>query len=253
MLKENYKPFLLLSLLWILFALIINPIGNFPLNDDWAYAKNVFYLSEQGILKFSDWPAMTLLSQMFWASAFCKIFGFSFTVLRFSVLIVGLIASFLIFSLTKYLSNNKSLAFFATLSIILNPLFFSLSYTFMTDVPFLTTTIFTFYFLSRYISNTDKFKYFILAVIFSVITILIRQTGMIMPLAVFFAYFLISRKFNKQLINYFFWILFLTIILVVFMYWLKKSGNMASNFSSGDELFNNFSLKKLALFKYIVC
>jgi len=33
--KSDY----LLILMWILAFIIINPIGEFPINDDWAYAK----------------------------------------------------------------------------------------------------------------------------------------------------------------------------------------------------------------------
>ena len=53
-------PFLwpvLLGLIWICMILLANPIGDFPLNDDWAYAYSVQHLLQHGELRFSDWTA----------------------------------------------------------------------------------------------------------------------------------------------------------------------------------------------------
>ena len=35
-----------LILIWGISVLVVNPLGNFPLNDDWAYAQSVRDLCE---------------------------------------------------------------------------------------------------------------------------------------------------------------------------------------------------------------
>ena len=45
-------------------AFAIRPLGDFPLNDDWAFALPVKWLVERGQLQFTDWQAMTLIGQV---------------------------------------------------------------------------------------------------------------------------------------------------------------------------------------------
>lgn len=231
-----YLPYIFLNLAWFILMLIVNPIGNFPLNDDWAYAKNVFYLSEHGILRFSDWPAMTLISQMLWGAAFCKVFGFSFTVLRFSVLLLGLAGLNLMYVFLRKLTDNQLLALFSSLVFFLNPLFFSLSYTFMTDVPFLVTILAALFFYVKYFYNDNKISYLLIAVFFSMLASFIRQTGLILPLTIFAGHFLLTRRFTKQLAWYFVSVIFISAMLYAYIVWLKASGNLSGSFSTGSEL-----------------
>ena len=59
-----------LTALWILTALLVNPLGDFPLNDDWAYAWSVRQLLERGEFLISDWAAANLLTQVMWGALF---------------------------------------------------------------------------------------------------------------------------------------------------------------------------------------
>ena len=63
---------ILLSVVWIGSVVLVNPAGNFPLNDDWAYGKAVRGLVEQGSFRPCPWGGMTLISQAVWgrSSAF---------------------------------------------------------------------------------------------------------------------------------------------------------------------------------------
>src|SRR5262245_39140062 len=87
----NRTCILLLSCIWVAAAVVVNPIGNFPLNDDWAYGFAVRNLVETGELRLSDWTATNLFAQVYWGAIFCFPFGFSFTALRLSTLSLGLI------------------------------------------------------------------------------------------------------------------------------------------------------------------
>ena len=79
----------LLGLIWISMVVVVNPIGNFPLNDDWAYGYSVRALVEQGEIRFSDWTATNLIAQVVWGALFCLPYGFSFTALRLSTAVLG--------------------------------------------------------------------------------------------------------------------------------------------------------------------
>ena len=57
------------------------PVGDFPLNDDWAYGLPVEVLLRDHKLRFTDWQWASLVAQVCWGAA-CLPGGFSYTALR---------------------------------------------------------------------------------------------------------------------------------------------------------------------------
>src|SRR5690242_11795839 len=88
--RADFAGLLLLTLGWAVAIIAINPVGDFPLNDDWSYGYAVRKLVEEGALQFSGWTAANLLAQVAWGALFTLPLGFSFTALRVSTLVLGL-------------------------------------------------------------------------------------------------------------------------------------------------------------------
>ena len=61
---------------------IVMPRGDFPLNDDWAYAHGVGWLLSEGRIRLSDWVGMNLLPQTLAGAATVWLFGPGFETLR---------------------------------------------------------------------------------------------------------------------------------------------------------------------------
>ena len=176
------NPYALLSIFWLLACALANPFGDFPLNDDWAYGRNVYYLVEEGRLAFSEWPAMTLVAQVLWGAAWCKLFGFSFTVLRFSTLVLGLAGLFAFYASLRELGGSRRLSVWSALVLGLNPLYFSLSFTFMTDVPFLALFLLSiFLFIKAW--GSGRVGHIVIGTLLAIAATLIRQFGLLAPLA----------------------------------------------------------------------
>lgn len=171
----------LLTLLWLLSIAIVNPVGDFPLNDDWAFAEGVYSIVQKGRLIPSDWPAMTLVAQLYWGALFCKVFGLSATVLRWCTLISSLVGVISFYLLGCEISKNRSIVAFTSLVLFFNPLYFSLSFTFMTDVHFLCTILLAFLFFTKEFKS-QSIGYWILGTLFSILATLIRQPGLMIPL-----------------------------------------------------------------------
>lgn len=178
---REYKHLLLLLLAFIISELIVNPIGNFPLNDDWSYGKSAKFLYETGKVDIGDFPAMTLWTHLVWGLFFTKIFGFSFTVLRFSTLVSALIGMLFLNKLIGNITQNKTTALMACLALYFSPLYFSLSNTYMTDVSFITFMIICCFFAHDFFTRKKPLS-FLLVFIFSTLLVLIRQFGIIVPL-----------------------------------------------------------------------
>ena len=190
----------LLGAIWLTIVFIVNPRGEFPLNDDWAYSKSVLHLVNTGKFILIDWPAMSLIALIYWGGLFCYFFGFSFTVLRISTLILGFIGAIILFRLISKTTQNPFIAFIGALLIIINPLYVSLSFSFMTDVPFTVLCILSFYSFFYFFKH-EKIIALIFAVLFSVLATLTRQMGILVPFSFAIIYLITSKISIRVLIN----------------------------------------------------
>lgn len=186
------KFFLLLILIFIISECIVNPIGNFPLNDDWSYGQSVMYFQRTGVINPGNFPSMTLYSHILWGSLFTNLFGFSFTILRISTFVSACFGLAFLRKLVIQISGNKILGFASCLVLMFNPILFSLSNTFMTDVNFNTLAIICCYLLFNYL-YTNHIGYYIFFLVCSVLITFVRQYGIIFPIT-----FLLICPFLKE-------------------------------------------------------
>jgi len=173
--------------LWSIMIAVANPIGDFPLIDDWAYAESVRALLNEHRLVISDWSAMNLLTQIFWGWAFSSVMEPSFTVLRASVLVLGLLGVLAAFKLSREAAVPLPLALLGAVLLIVNPVYFTMSHTFMTDVPFFSFSAMSLLFLARAV-NQDKVKDIAAGTVLLVLALLIRQLGFAIAIAYALAY-----------------------------------------------------------------
>ncbi len=185
-LLAKHKLLLFLILLFLIAEVIVDPIANFPLNDDWAYGKSVKKFLEEGVIDVGDFAAMTLFSQILWGSLFTKIFGFSFTVLRFSTLLSALIGVVFLNKLVVEFTKNNAAGFIACFTLLFNPIYFCLSNSFMTDVNFNTLLILACYCSYNFFKTSESLS-FVMVFILSALLVLMRQYGIIIPLCFSFA------------------------------------------------------------------
>ena len=129
------KYIVILIGLFLLQFFFVSPIGEFALNDDWVQADTVRHLTEAGEWRVMPYAGATFHALVGYGSFFTSMFGFSFTVLRISTLILMLTTIVVSFLLFEKITKNKKLSFVGTLLLWLNPIVYNLSFTFMTDVP----------------------------------------------------------------------------------------------------------------------
>ncbi len=184
----------ILSLLAICFT---NPIGDFPLNDDWQYAYPVKTWIQDGNMDFQGVFAPNILLQIAWGFLFCKIAGgFDFTWLRFSTLALAILAVLSCYQLVKNANNGcRTSAGFSALVLAFNPLFYSLSFSFMSDVPFLAICILSIFSFSRYLEK-EQGKWLFFAVCWAIGSFYIRQPGILL-LPAFAIFLLFKSRFSK--------------------------------------------------------
>jgi hypothetical protein len=201
-------------------VVLVNPIGDFPLNDDWAYGWTVKTLLETGVFQLSDWTATNLLPQALWGTLFCLPFGFSFTALRMSTLAFGLIGVIATYGLLREAKAGSRASLFGSLVVALNPIYFGLSNSFNSDVPSFTFFILSIYFLARGLRLNSRFI-ITTGLIFSFISILNRQSSLVILPAFGIAYLtqngLTFKTFLKSILPTFAGIL----VSLAYSYWLE--------------------------------
>lgn len=173
----------LVSAAWLLAVWVVEPFGDFPLNDDWKYGRSVLDLLHGHGLRIHDATTPVLVGQIFWGALFCLPSGFSFVALRLSTLALGwagLVASYVLFRLA---GGSQWVAILGTLSLGFNPLYFGLAPSFMTDVPFTAFTTAAAILLARAIRDRRRLP-LVAGLALTAWAILIRQLG----LALLFAF-----------------------------------------------------------------
>lgn len=242
---------LIIAFLWTSAIFFVNPLGDFPLNDDWSYGGVVQRMIEEGSYHPSGWTAMPLVTQALWGALFCLPFGFSFTTIRFSTLFLSLVGIFAVYLLIRQLYRPRWLAVTVALTLAFNPVYFALSHTFMTDVPFTAfTSVALLLFLMSLQLQSDR--YLILGTCLSTAAILCRQVGLFLPIA--FGLSLLAKHGISWR-----WLIRATIPPIIgsssllgFNGWLKTTGVLPVAYVSKTETWLHVLLSPGLLFRNVV-
>ena len=176
-----------ITIAWLGLALLANPTGEFPLNDDWSYSRSVQTLLSQGRLELTGFTAMPLLAQVLWGAIFCLPFGFSFMALRVSVWLLGLAGLIATYVLLRALSAPRGLMLLAVLLLGVNPLYFALSMSFMTDVPFIALSVASLCYLTHGLRTGARLSLGV-GFVLALLALMIRQLALAIPIAFCLAY-----------------------------------------------------------------
>jgi hypothetical protein len=177
---RDLNVILLLTVVWIAMVVATNPLGDFPLNDDWVYGQTVYELISHGRLQTSGVGEMTLILHVLWGALFCLLFGFSYTTLRISTLVMGLIGILATYKILSRFLTAPSIAFFCSFLLATNPLYFNCANTFMTDVTFVALSTLGLLFLTEP-EVLERPSSVIIGSFFTSLSFFVRQLGIILP------------------------------------------------------------------------
>jgi hypothetical protein len=156
--------------------------GDFPLNDDWSYAWAARTLCHEGHLRLLPWTGASVLAQIAYGAGVCRLFGFSFTVLRASTLVLATVGVLAWHALLRRIGVRGAMLAVATVVLALDPLYVNLAFTFMTDVPFTVVTVLAGWWYLRGIQERRQ-RSLVVAAVLAAIALLIRQHGVFLVAA----------------------------------------------------------------------
>jgi hypothetical protein len=216
---------LCLTVFWLLSLVVVHPTGNFPLDDDWSYGLTVKHLIETGSYQATGWEGMTLIANVLWGSAFCLLSGFSFTVLRFSTLVASWLGMLSVYWLMRECRQPRGVTLLATLVFAFDPVYYVLSNTFMTDVPFIALLVFAAVFFLKDLKFQSNASLF-LATVFSLTAVMSRQVGLAVPLAFAIVSTLQHRGKARATARAIMPLILCAAALIGFEHWLARTGRL---------------------------
>jgi hypothetical protein len=168
--------FLPLALMLGFTLIIVSPAGDFPLQDDNFHFRPVKHIVETGTFQKNPYMATTFVAQGYWGALFAKVFGMSYTSLRASTLVAALVGAWAAARCAGILGASRGTAILCGLLVLFNPIYMSLSYTFMSEVPF--TAVVTLAGLSYLAAlRSDHWGYAVLGTALALVAFFIRQHG----------------------------------------------------------------------------
>lgn len=200
------------------------PFRDQVFSEDFAYAQSVRHLLTTGNFKVSERVAPTSITNILWGAAITKIFGFSQANLHLSVVILIPILLFSLYKIFQEVSTNKQRSLIFTLFFLSIPWILQLSYTFLSDIPFLTLELLSSLFYLKGL-KTGKSKHLLLGSIFASMAFLTRQLGLIFPIAAILT-IILGRESLHQKYKYLSLIAAIPVsTLLLYLFWSSMPGN----------------------------
>jgi hypothetical protein len=159
-------------------ALLTNPVANMPFSDEFSYDKTALQFAYTGHIFYNGWATAMLGWLIPWGALFIKIFGFSFTVMRLSMLPIDAAAVYLFHQILRRFGINPRNAIFGTLAFALSPIFMPSALSFMTDVPGILIIFICLYMCQQAVkSSSDRaaLVWLVSATVFNVAAGTVRQ------------------------------------------------------------------------------
>jgi len=180
-------------LAWAIVIYIVNPVGEFGVNDDWSFVRSLQAL-EKGRVIPTGWGSggPSAIVHVLWGGLFTSVGEFSLTKLRLSVLVMGIAGSLGLLLLLLRAGVSAPAALLGAFVAILNPLFLSQAFTFMTDITFAALVVFSLLFFYAGMAR-NSFALVIAGLIFALAAILTRQIGVVLPAAFVVACYFSSK------------------------------------------------------------
>jgi 4-amino-4-deoxy-L-arabinose transferase-like glycosyltransferase len=182
-----------LGTLFVITVALVDPFRANAMSDDWSYARMVRELLTSGRHVADAWVAANPVAQVQWGALFSALFGYSQSTLRISTLVLSAAALCFFHLLCRDNRLGRDESGILALVLFSSPLFFRLSFSFMTDVPFLAMFLLALLLYGRALTRESVGLAFLASLAGSA-AILIRQFGAVLLPAIALVWLLWSGR-----------------------------------------------------------
>ena len=168
------------GLLVVVAELACHPWAEIGYIDDWSYARTAQLFAQSGHFIYNGWATAIVGWQVVWGALFIKLFGFSYAVVRLSMLPIVFATIYLFQRCLVTFGLTEKNASFGALSLGLSPIFIPVASSYMTDIPSLFAVVVCLFFCQKAVTaTTDRNTciWLTVAALTNLVLGTVRQTG----------------------------------------------------------------------------
>lgn len=120
---------------------VVRPLADAPVVDSWIYQHAVELVRRTGEIGFVGYTQAMPLTQVLYGALWSRLFGASYVSMDLSVAFLGAGGAVLFYALSRSCGAQRGSALLASGLLVANPCYLFLSFSFMTEVPFLACLI----------------------------------------------------------------------------------------------------------------
>lgn len=211
-LLHKHLSLIIILTIYLISIVLMNPIGEYAVNDDWDFITHVRNFMQGDFVKNSLIDSSFVLQGLIGAG-WCTIFGLNFISLKILTILTSMLTIIVAYKLLGLFCDSRIKPIILLL-ITFNPFFYMSSTTFMTENYFLLFTLLSVYFYVLH-NKTKNNKYFFFALLLGASSILIRQFGILLMVGLILHQIVITRNIKKITLS----ILFLVVFAVTNFSW----------------------------------
>lgn len=136
-------------------VLLCVPFAEMGFIDDWSYIRTAYEFARTGHFVFNGWATAMLGWQILWSAPFLKLFGYSFTVARLSMLPFACGCGWLLHTILRHGNVTNRNAIFGSLTLCLSPLFIPLAASYMSDAGAIFVVLLCMYLCQRAVETNS--------------------------------------------------------------------------------------------------
>lgn len=195
-------PIIVVGLCIVLAYILVWPVGDYVIEDDWAFSLTLRNLHENGELRILHWIPATLVVHLFWGLLFTKVLGFHLTLLKITTVLLMVAGTWAVMDLLRRLDVPPRVIAITGLALVFNPLHFFQSFLYATDIPALAWSSLALLFYFRGLVEDEsgpQFRWCWIASAFASLAWGVRQSAVLVVGAVFLHLLIFHRTRLKKL------------------------------------------------------
>jgi hypothetical protein len=134
LLRKIHLPSLLCGVALLVCDMLSWPFSTINFCDDGPYILMARRFAETGHIVYNGWASTMIVMQIYLAGPFIKLFGYSYTTVRMSTLVIACLTAVWLQRTLVRTGIHERNATLATLTFVLSPLYVMLAPTFMSDI-----------------------------------------------------------------------------------------------------------------------
>ena len=180
---RDWLAFAILASLFVAAWAVVAPWSSTPLIDDWVYAWSVEHLLATGSLSVLPFSAVYPIAQILWAAPFAGVLGVSFVALRVSTTVLAVLGCWAVYLTLREIDCRRSTSLLGGVALALHPVYFALTFSFMTEVPFVSLSTWALHCYVRAVRR-DQPRLLWAGGAFAIAAYAVRPIGILLPLTV---------------------------------------------------------------------